>query len=195
MKTNQSRTAVVIVTHNSGKVIGACLNALACQTFVPQQVIVVDSGTRDKKSLAALENNPLVSVLIRQANVGFSRANNIGMAHVRDELQYVLFLNPDIVLQKDSIDLATGYLDNDPGAGIITGHLQGYDFESTLPTGFLDSTGIFRKWYGRWYDRGAGGRRRRTVCRGGRYPRCLRGADVLQEKSIIAGRSCGWSCF
>lgn len=156
MKANQSQTAVVIVTHNSGKVIGACLNALAAQTSMPEQVIVIDSGSRDKKSLAALESNPLVSVLVRQENIGFSRANNIGMTHVRDELQYVLFLNPDIVLQKHCIDLATSYLDNEQGAGIITGRLQGYDFESSRPTGLLDSTGIFRKWYGRWYDRGQG---------------------------------------
>jgi GT2 family glycosyltransferase len=34
--------------------------------------------------------------------------------------------------------------------------LAGYDSDLDLPTGRLDSTGIFRRWYGKWYDRGQG---------------------------------------
>jgi GT2 family glycosyltransferase len=40
--------------------------------------------------------------------------------------------------------------------GCLTGKLLGYDPETEQANGFFDSTGIFRKWYGRWYDRGLG---------------------------------------
>jgi len=40
--------------------------------------------------------------------------------------------------------------------GCVSGRLLGYDITLQQPTDRLDSTGIFRTWYGRWYDRGQG---------------------------------------
>src|SRR5262249_41711624 len=40
--------------------------------------------------------------------------------------------------------------------GALTGILLGYDIVQDKLTGKVDSTGIFRRWYGKWYDRGQG---------------------------------------
>ena len=40
--------------------------------------------------------------------------------------------------------------------GALTGKVLGYDIDAGKPTGRYDSTGIFHKWYGKWYDRGQG---------------------------------------
>jgi GT2 family glycosyltransferase len=151
-----SKTAVIIVTHNSGRVIGQCLDAIAAQTAVPEQVVVVDSGSHDTGYLDKVERNEIVSVVDRRDNIGFARANNLGMTHVRQDIDYVAFLNPDTLLQGESLRLAAQDMENDPAAGIVTGMLLSYDFDAAEPTGLIDSTGIFRKWYGRWYDRGKG---------------------------------------
>ena len=39
---------------------------------------------------------------------------------------------------------------------MLSGKLLGYDLVQGKPNGRIDSTGITRKWYGRWYDRGQG---------------------------------------
>ena len=36
---------------------------------------------------------------------------------------------------------------------ILTGTLLGFDIKTSKPNGQIDSTGIFQKWYGKWYDR------------------------------------------
>ena len=151
-----SKTAIIIVTHNAEKVIEHCLDAIAGQSVPPEQVVVVDSGSHDKGYLAHIEDNDTVKVLVRRENIGFARANNLGITYIKDDIEYVLFLNPDTLLQRECIHLATRYMENDPASGAITGLLRGYDFDRAGPTGRLDSTGIFRKWYGRWYDRGQG---------------------------------------
>ena len=151
-----SKTAIIIVTHNAEKVIDYCLDAVGAQSVLAEQVVVVDSGSHDNRYLEKVEQNETVSSLVRQENIGFSRANNLGFAHVKDDIDYVLFLNPDTLVSRDGIHLAIKHMESHPGAGAITGRLRGYDFKRAEATGLLDSTGIFRKWYGRWYDRGQG---------------------------------------
>lgn len=151
-----SKTAIIIVTHNSEKVIRPCLDAIAAQTALPEQLVVVDSGSHDTGYLTEVEQCDAVSVVVRRENIGFSRANNIGTAYLKDGIDYILFLNPDTLLQRECLQLAAHHMEGDPAAGIVTGILRGYDFAGAEPTGLLDSTGIFRKWYGRWYDRGQG---------------------------------------
>ncbi len=151
-----SRTAIVIVTHNSEQVIRHCIDAIDEQSVLPQQVVIVDSGSHNCDYLEEMETYDVVSCVIREGNIGFSRANNVGISHIKDDSKYILFLNPDTMLDKESLRLSEKYMDNDPTAGAITGVLQGYDFKRSEATGLLDTTGIFRKWYGRWYDRGNG---------------------------------------
>ena len=83
-------TAVIIVTHNSEKVIGRCLDAIASQSMPPGQVVVVDSGSHDEGYLDDVEKNRIVSVLVREKNIGFARANNRGVEHVSDDVEFIL---------------------------------------------------------------------------------------------------------
>jgi GT2 family glycosyltransferase len=45
---------------------------------------------------------------------------------------------------------------NNPSIGAVGGKVYRYDMERRRPTNIFDSTGIIRKWYGRWQDRGQG---------------------------------------
>lgn len=149
-------TAVIIVTHNSEDVLAPCLSALQNQVLPPARVYLVDSGSRDTAYLDRIDTAGNVVVLPRQANIGFARANNLGCRHLEAGTDNVLFLNPDVMLTADALQLAEQSLRQNERVGVLTGRLLGYDFRAAQATGLLDSTGIFRKWYGRWYDRGQG---------------------------------------
>lgn len=147
--------AVIIVTHNSQGILELCLASLSGEQNVNLQVIVVDSGSADNSYLHELKRTYGFE-LVEKSNIGFSRANNAGYKLIADECQYVVFLNPDTILPKGYLHQAIDRLASEPGAAIISGTLAGYDPENEQPTGRIDSTGVFRKWYGRWHDRDQG---------------------------------------
>ena len=149
------KASAIIVTHNDNKVLSRCLQALSEQRGVALEVIVVDSGSDDRTYLHSLQEAYLFT-LIETDNVGYGCANNIGYRATDPTREAVVFLNPDTFLPEDYLENALGVLARAPKAAIVSGILAGYDPEKGVPTGRYDSTGIFRKWYGRWYDRDQG---------------------------------------
>jgi N-acetylglucosaminyl-diphospho-decaprenol L-rhamnosyltransferase len=145
----------IIVSHDSVGVLSRCLQHLSMQTVPCRVIIVVDSGSSSTDYLDALRQN-FSFTLIKSGNIGFSRANNLGVRHLPAEIEMVVFLNPDTFLPLDYLDKAVACLENHPRAAVISGRLEGYDAAAARPTGRIDSTGVFRSWYGRWYDRDQG---------------------------------------
>lgn len=147
---------IIIVTHNSAGVIDICLNHIEKQIAPIKSVIIVDSGS-DNPEYLDCNSHKKISKIIKTENIGFSRGNNLGFQEVaadRDGL--VVFMNPDTFLPADYISQAIQVMQENPGAGLVSGKLLGFDLKTMKPTGLIDSAGIFRKWYGRWYDRGQG---------------------------------------
>lgn len=151
----QTKVHVIIVTHNSSPVVGRCLKALGSQTVPPCTITIVDSGSTDRDYLGNLKASNVN--IIETSNVGFAKANNIGVNSLTlSEDDCVLFLNPDAFLKPNAIEKMVQVLGDKKFAGAITGKLLGYDLKSDTKSGQIDSTGVFRNWYGRWYDRGQG---------------------------------------
>jgi len=148
---------IVIVTHNSAGVLDSCLSHLEKQTAPIKSVIIVDSGSESTAYLEKMHHLKGMKV-IRTENIGFSRANNLGFrqAAAADRDGLVFFMNPDAFLPSDYISQAIQVMHENPGAAVVSGKLLGYNLQAMKPTGKIDSAGVFRKWYGRWYDRGQG---------------------------------------
>ncbi len=153
-----STCAVIIVTHNSHLHMDKCMECLFSQSKLPAQIIIVDSGSKDIDYLQGYAHHPLVTFYASGTNIGFCRGNNLGLSLVEDVHPYILFLNPDAFLPPTFIERALEYMDDcsQVNTGAISGLLLGFDIHQDQPTGKIDSSGIFRSWYGRWYDRGQG---------------------------------------
>ena len=149
-----ARIAVLIVTHNAEPYLDQCLRALRIQAGEPS-LIVVDSGSASTHYLDALTVWGAAR-LVRTTNVGFAQANNLGYIDCPTDAEYVVLLNPDAFLAAGVFAKALAIMERQPQVGCLTGRLLGYDINADRPTGLLDSTGIFRAWYGRWFDRGQG---------------------------------------
>lgn len=146
---------VIIVTHNSSKVLPVCLAALDCQTRRPDGVMVIDSGSTDGNYLRSLQEK-FSFTCIETENVGFARANNLGISKLPQATGTLVFMNPDTLLLPDALARAEANLASHKDVAVVGGKLLAYDLLRQCPTGKLDSTGIFRLWYGRWIDRGQG---------------------------------------
>ena len=179
-----SPVAVVIVTHNSEPFIERCLAALGRSDLPPSQVILVDAGSDSSSWLEALASSAKAS-LIKSPNIGFSRANNLGYQACLPSAEFILFLNPDALVASQTLRCAASIMDRAPDIGCLTGRLLGYDITKDQPTGLLDSTGIFRKWYGRWYDRGQGEADRGQFSESGEVPAAC-GAFMFCRRTALA---------
>jgi len=150
-----SATAVIVVTHDSERVLRPCLLAVSRQRPEPASVILVDSGSASVKYLEEEAHRPRLHIILRD-NIGFARANNLAYSLLGPDIEQVLFLNPDAFPAPDYLARATACLAAEPRLAAVGGKLLGYDEALGHPSGLVDSAGVSRRWYGRWVDRGQG---------------------------------------
>jgi GT2 family glycosyltransferase len=149
------KVAAIVVTHNSEDVIEQCLQCLIAQKFPLDTILVVDSGSADISSLEALQQSYPINLLCTD-NIGFARANNLGYEKLGHDIEYVVFVNPDLFVAADCVRKGVQLCTEDDSVAMVSGRLLGYDLQKGTASGRIDSTGILRTWYGRWYDRGQG---------------------------------------
>lgn len=144
---------VIVVTHNSEATIDQTLASFAEQTFRPYEAFLIDSGSADLQYIKKY-NRKMGLEICFMPNIGFSAANNLGAGSLDKEVEYVLFLNPDVVMPPTLFQDLVAWMNAHPDVGAVTPKLLGYDFKKVTPTGKLDSAGIASTWYGKWFDRG-----------------------------------------
>lgn len=97
----QIELSIIIVSWNVKKLLGKCLKSIEENNqTVNSEVIVVDNASRDGSPEFVSRNFPWVKVIRNSENLGFSRANNIGIKNSSGK--NVVFLNPDTLLLEDS---------------------------------------------------------------------------------------------
>lgn len=93
---------VVIVTYNGAKWIDKNINSLM-QSSYPVRIIAIDNNSTDN-SVALLKKYPEVQLLKSPDNLGFGKANNIGMKMALEQgSDYVFLLNQDAWVFEDTI--------------------------------------------------------------------------------------------
>jgi len=125
--------SVVIVNYNTKDFLEKCLaslkTALSKTPFVVE-VIIADNGSVDN-SLQLLNslNWQNLKIIDNQKNLGFAKANNLALKKAQG--RYILFLNPDTVVEKDTLKTMIEFMDKNPQVGAATCRLE-------LPDGRLD---------------------------------------------------------
>ncbi len=98
MSISRQNLTLVIVTFKSQHIIDQCIQSIDSNI----KIIVVENS-KDKNFKNYLEkkyNN--VSCVLSNDNIGMGAGNNIGIKHAKSD--FVLILNPDVILFKDTID-------------------------------------------------------------------------------------------
>ncbi|MFS2280441.1 glycosyltransferase family 2 protein [Microbacterium sp. OR21] len=117
-----ARIAAIIVTYNSAATLGALLASLNAST-VGVRVIIVDNGSADD-TLAVAATEPRALVVATGANLGYSGGINVGRQHVRQG-EHIAILNPDLVVDPDTLQVLLEVIDGDPAVGIAAPQLRG----------------------------------------------------------------------
>ncbi len=156
-----ARILVSIVTCNSGKYLKSCFESLKTQTCREYAVSLWDNASTDETAaIIAGYGDLCTSAHFSDHNVGFCAAHNRLIA--AGNCDYVLVLNPDVVLDPRFLGILIGEMDRDPSAGSASGKLLRWPAEARDPVTekagkeILDSTGIYITPNQRHFDRGAG---------------------------------------
>lgn len=108
--------SIVIVNYNVKEFLTQCLDSIfKSQTQYNYEVIVVDNSSRDSGRDEICSTFKDITWIDNSENVGFGRANNQGFSRAKGV--YTLILNPDTVLQEDTLERCISYLLAHPEVG------------------------------------------------------------------------------
>ena len=119
--------SIIIVSYNTKHVIGEGLQPIQqnADAVISYEVIIVDNQSSDGSVEYLKENFKMFTTIANKENAGFSRANNIGVKKATG--RYVLFLNPDTVIQKDTLGIMVEFMDRHKDVGAATCKIELYD--------------------------------------------------------------------
>lgn len=125
--------SVIIVNYNVKELLEQCINSIfSASAGLKVEVIVVDNNSFDgsveflKQKFPA---NPQLKIIESPINLGFAKANNLGAKEAKGD--YLLILNPDTILQEDTLTRSLEFYKKTQGIGAMTCKL-------ILPNGKLD---------------------------------------------------------
>lgn len=112
------KLSVIIVSYNVSHFLEQALVSVQKATrHIDAEVLVIDNRSVDGSAKMVAEKFPNVILVANADNVGFAKANNQGMKMAKGE--YVLLLNPDTVVEEDSLKLCCDFMDEHPQAGAL----------------------------------------------------------------------------
>ena len=110
-------TSIIIVSFNARADLERCLESLhAAPPATPHEILVVDNASTDG-SAAAARRWPGATVIDAGANVGFARANNLGIRASRGD--NLLLLNSDTIVPAGAIDRLVEELGRNPDVAVV----------------------------------------------------------------------------
>lgn len=110
------KLSIVIVNYNVKYFLEQCLNSVRrAVKDIDAEVYVVDNNSVDNSVSMIREKFHEVKIIENKVNLGFSKANNQAIEISQGE--YVLLLNPDTVLEDDTLIKVVGFMDEHPDAG------------------------------------------------------------------------------
>ncbi|MHB8362606.1 MAG: glycosyltransferase family 2 protein [Patescibacteria group bacterium] len=138
--------SIIIVTYNVKNLLSDLINGLnriIKNSTLKIEVIIIDNGSDDtykifqdksktslsKASLVRTSSSKYIKYIKNKDNVGFSKANNQG--YKLSTGKYILVLNPDTKLSKDTCDVMYAYMEKHKDIALST-------CKVLLPDGTLD---------------------------------------------------------
>lgn len=110
--------SIIVVSYNIKPHLEQCLFSLQrALQGIAAEIIVVDNASSDGTASWLETAFPGIISLPQTENLGYSRANNLGME--RASGKYILFLNPDTLLGENCLSTSLAFMNEHPGAGAI----------------------------------------------------------------------------
>lgn len=145
---------VTLVTWNSGQFIKRCLESVLAQKYHDKEIVVVDNNSTDGTTDILEQFADRCRIVYNDDNLGFAAAQNQAIAASQGD--WVLTLNPDVLLLPGFIKSLVEAGNIDPAVGTVCGKLLAIKSSfDLLEKPLVDSTGIYFTPMLRHLDRGS----------------------------------------
>lgn len=123
--------SIIILNYNTKNLLRDCLRSIEKSKTdgLVFQTIVVDNASTDGSVKMVKDDFPGVELMVSKKNLGFAGGNNLGIPHSSG--RYVLFLNPDTIVEPNTFKEMVNFMNDHPQVGAST-------CKVILPNGKLD---------------------------------------------------------
>jgi GT2 family glycosyltransferase len=109
--------SIIIVTHNSEKYILNCLNSITRATRgIHHEFLIIDNKSTDQTKVFIRQFTNSLTLIENTENHGFAKAINMGLE--RGSGEFILLMNPDVLIQSESLQPTIDFLRDHPEIGI-----------------------------------------------------------------------------
>jgi GT2 family glycosyltransferase len=111
---NLNKITAVVVLYNTTELVFQCLDKIK-----GVKIIIVDNGRNEKRIIDLIKSNYNIFKFFKsKKNVGFGRACNFALRYVHTE--YTLLIEPDVLIEKSSIENLILTLEKYPNSAMVT---------------------------------------------------------------------------
>lgn len=124
--------SIIVVNYNTKDYLRDCLSSIENSLKsgkIGCEIIVVDNASSDGSAEMVKKEFNSVFLIANSENGGFSKANNQGVEKAKGN--YLFFLNPDTVVENDTIYSLFSFMEHNQKTGAATAYVS-------LPNGTLD---------------------------------------------------------
>lgn len=145
MNSNNPALSVVIVSWNTRKLVLECLQSLqSAVSHLPIEIIVVDNASADDTIECVRKEFPAVQLIQNQTNLGFAKANNIGIRRCTG--RYVCLINSDVQVPEGCLEKMLAYMEQHADIGMLGPKM-------VLPDGSIGQSCMRSPTVWRWFCR------------------------------------------
>ena len=142
--------SVIIPLYNCQKYIVRAIQSVLSQTYLPNEIIVINDGSTDNSEKLVSEMNLPIVRLINQTNKGVSAARNRGI--IESKYEFIAFLDADDEWLPNHIETIVNLINSYPRCGLFASsyYIQPINkniFTPSLANSFLPTTGIIKDYY------------------------------------------------
>lgn len=116
--------SIITINYNTKDLLRDCLQSIKESNLDKHsyEIIVVDNNSADDLTVMAKEELNNVTLIQNKENLGFAKANNIGIRKARG--RYLLFLNPDTKVTKNAIKAVLNYMEENKDVGVASPRVE-----------------------------------------------------------------------
>src|SRR5271165_4834303 len=126
IESSKFTVSVIIVSWNAREYLMQCLASLSTEEDrYRMEIIVVDNASSDGSADAVATCYPNVRLIRNTENLGFAKANNIGVAASRG--RYLWFVNSDVKVLPQCVTRLVDFCEAHPNVGMVGPRIIGGD--------------------------------------------------------------------
>lgn len=112
------KVSIIIPCYNHGEYLDDAVGSVLNQTFKDLEIIIVNDGSTDEKTIEILKNfNKPNTKIINTTNQGLATARNTGIKNSSGK--YILPLDADDMINQHYLEKAVNILENNENTGIV----------------------------------------------------------------------------